>query len=272
MGRLEGKVSVITGAGSGIGAATARRFAAEGAAVVVTDLNGAAAQAVTESITEAGGRAFGMAVDVGEADQVKAMIDAALKTYGRIDVLHNNAANTNHNDAALDGSLLAFNEDIFHKAMNINVIAGVLASKHALPAMIEQGSGSIIFTSSSISLGADIRSFSYGSSKATVNWFVKAFAVNYGKFGIRCNGILPGIIETPAMSTWAAKVPGLWEGLESVQNAPRFGKPEDIAAAALFLASDEAAFVNGALLVVDGAMTCTIPFTNVVRDFTQSQS
>ncbi|MDB5424929.1 MAG: hypothetical protein JWQ29_2345 [Phenylobacterium sp.] len=270
MGRLEGKVAVVTAAGSGIGAATARRFAAEGAAVVVTDLDGDAALAVTQAIADAGGRALAMTVDVGDGDQVRAMIDATLQAFGRIDVLHNNAANTNHADAARDRSLLEFEPEIFHKAMDINVLGGVLASKHALPHMIAQGSGSIIFTSSSISLGGDIRSFSYGSSKATVNWFVKAFAVNYGKLGVRCNGILPGIIGTPSIMTWAQKTPGLWEGLNSVQNTPQFGTPEDIAAAALFLASDEAAFINGALLVADGGMTCTIPYTNVVRTFMEA--
>jgi NAD(P)-dependent dehydrogenase (short-subunit alcohol dehydrogenase family) len=267
MDRLKDKVAVVTGAGSGIGRATAKRFAGEGAAVVVTDVLVETAQSAVDEIERAGGRAIAMAVDVGDGEQVKAMIAGTLEAFGRIDVLHNNAANTSAADSARDRTLLDFDEDIFRKAMDINVLGGVLASKHALPHMIAQGSGSIIFTSSSISLGADIKSFSYGSSKAALNWFVKAFAVNYGKLGVRCNGLLPGIIETPPFMNWVVQTPGLYEGYRSVQNAPRFGTPEDVAAAALFLASDEAAFVNGVLLLVDGGMTCTIPFTNVSRDF-----
>jgi NAD(P)-dependent dehydrogenase (short-subunit alcohol dehydrogenase family) len=267
MDRLKGKVAVVTGAGSGIGRATAKRFAEEGAAVMAVDLNGDVVQAAVDEINKAGGRAAAFAANVGSRDQVKAMIDTTVEIFGGIDVLHNNAANTNLGDASRDVSLMDFNVEIFHKNMDVNVLGGVLASQYALPHMLAAGSGSIIFTSSSISLGGDIAQFSYGASKAAVNWFVKAFAVNYGKKGIRCNGILPGIIETPPFQNWAANTPGMYEGFRAVQNAPRFGDPEDIAAAALFLASDEAAFVNGALLLVDGGMTCTIPFTNVVRDF-----
>src|SRR3546814_220550 len=180
------------------------------------------------------------------------MIDTTISTFGKIDVLHNNAANTNLNDAAKDISLLDFNVDIFHKNMDINVLGGVLASQYALPHMLEAGKGSIIFTSSSISLGGDLAQFSYGSSKAAMNWFVKAFAVNFGKKGIRCNGILPGIIETPPFHGWAANTPGMYEAFQSVQNAPAFGTPDEVAAAALFLASDDASFVNGILMLVDG--------------------
>src|SRR3546814_11963706 len=113
------------------------------------------------------------------------MIDTTISTFGKIDVLHNNAANTNLNDAAKDISLLDFNVDIFHKNMDINVLGGVLASHYALPHMLEAGKGSIIFTSSSISLGGDLAQFSYGSSKAAMNWFVQAFAVNFGTKSLR---------------------------------------------------------------------------------------
>src|SRR3546814_7489307 len=123
------------------------------------------------------------------------MIETTRRTLGKKDGHRNKGANKKHNEAAKDISLLDFNVDIFHKNMDINVLGGVLASQYALPHMLEAGKGSIIFTSSSISLGGDLAQFSYGSSKAAMNWFVKAFAVNFGKKGIRCNGILPGIIE-----------------------------------------------------------------------------
>ncbi len=267
MDRLKDKVAVITGAGSGIGRATARRFAAEGARVVVADLFGDTAAAVAAEIKADGGEAIPLAIDVGSGEQVKLMIDTTIATYGKIDILHNNAANTNLQDAAKDVSLLDFNVELFHRNMDVNVLGGVLASQYALPHMIEAGRGSIIFTSSSISIGADIAQFSYGSSKAAINWFVKTLAVNFGKKGIRCNAILPGIIETPPFQNWASGTPGLYEAFQSVQNSPAFGTPEEVAAAALFLASDDASFVNGILMLVDGGMTCTIPFTNVVRNY-----
>src|SRR3546814_885061 len=121
MDRLKGKVAVVTGAGSGIGLATAKRFAAEGAKVVVADLNGETARGVVAEIESAGGEALALAIDVGSGEQVRSMIDTTISTFGKIDVLHNNAANTNLNDAAKDISLLDFNVDIFHKNMDINV-------------------------------------------------------------------------------------------------------------------------------------------------------
>ena len=264
MDRLKDKVACITGAGSGIGRASALRFAAEGAKVLVTDLRGEAAEAVAQEIRAAGGNAEAMAVDVGIEARVAQMIDGCLARFGRIDVLYNNAVNTAGGGKA-DKDFLAFDTERFFDIVRVNVLGGVWASKLAIPHMLEQGGGSILFTSSTSSLGGDVAQFSYGGSKAMLNWYVQTIAATFGKQGIRCNGILPGVILTPAMKSWAN--PAMTEAFLDLQNVPRLGEPEDIAALALFLASDEAAYINGALMRADGGMSCTVPHVQVVRKF-----
>lgn len=263
MDRLKGKVACITGAGSGIGRASALRFASEGARVLVTDLRGDAAQAVAAEIAAAGGGAEALAVDVGVEDQLRAMINATLTHFGRIDILFNNAVDTSGKGKA-DKDFLAFDAARFFEIVRVNVLGGVLASKFAIPHMLEQGGGAILFTSSGSSLGGDVAQFSYGASKAMVNWYVQTIAATFGKQGIRCNGILPGVVETPAMKSWASEA--MNAAFLDITNSPRLGQPEDIAALALFLASDEAAYVNGALMRADGGMSCTVPHVQVVRN------
>src|SRR3546814_11793372 len=146
MDRLKGKVAVVTGAGSGIGLATAKRFAAEGAKVVVADLNGETARGVVAEIESAGGEALALAIDVGSGEQVRSMIDTTTSTAGKIDVLHNNAANTNLNDATKDISMRDFNVDIFNKNMDINVLGVVLVSPYALRPILRPGKGAIPLT------------------------------------------------------------------------------------------------------------------------------
>ncbi|BAU75474.1 2,5-dichloro-2,5-cyclohexadiene-1,4-diol dehydrogenase [compost metagenome] len=264
MQRLEGKVAVLTGAGSGIGRATAWMFAEQGARVVVTDLHESAAETVAQSIAEAGGRAIALRVDVGVEDELRQMIASTLKAFGRIDVLFNNAVNKNP-ATVRDVDFLDFNEELFHANMRVNVLGGVLACKHALPQMLEQGGGSIIFTSSTSSIAGEVAQFSYGASKAALNWYVQSIAATFGKRGVRCNAILPGVIRTPAMESWANSA--MQAAFLDIQNVPRLGEPEDIAGMALYLASDESRYVNGALLRVDGGMSCTTPMVPVVRAY-----
>jgi NAD(P)-dependent dehydrogenase (short-subunit alcohol dehydrogenase family) len=263
MDRLKGKVACITGAGSGIGRASALRFASEGAKVLVTDLRNDTAQAVAAEIEAAGGTAQALAVDVGAEDQLRAMIERTLSSFGRIDILFNNAVDTSGKGKA-DKDFLAFDPARFFDVVRVNVLGGVLASKFAIPHMLGQGGGAILFTSSCSSLGGDVAQFSYGASKAMVNWYVQTIAATFGKRGIRCNGILPGVIETPAMKAWANEA--MNAAFLELQNGPRLGVPEDIAALALFLASDEAAYINGALMRADGGMSCAVPHVQVVRN------
>ncbi|QIB51457.1 MULTISPECIES: SDR family NAD(P)-dependent oxidoreductase [Pseudomonas] len=264
MNRLAGKVAVITGAGSGIGRASAIAFAAQGAKVVVTDLYADAADRVAHSITAAGNEATALKVDVGQEADLKQMIATAIETYGRIDILFNNAVNKNP-ETARDVDFINFNEELFHANMRVNVLGGVLACKHALPHMLEQASGSIIFTSSTSSIAGEVAQFSYGASKAALNWYVQTIAATFGKQGVRCNAILPGVIRTAALEGWANEE--MTRAFLDLQNVPQLGEPEDIANMALFLASDEARYVNGALMRVDGGMSCGTPMVPVVRAY-----
>jgi NAD(P)-dependent dehydrogenase (short-subunit alcohol dehydrogenase family) len=265
MDRLQGKAAVITGAGSGIGRASALRFASEGAAVAVTDIIEESAQAVAEEIRSAGGKAVGFRVDVAEEPALKAMVERTIAEFGRLDILFNNAVNTAAGKRKRDVDFLEFDQDVFHEIIQVNVLGGVLASKYAIPHMVERGSGCILFTSSTSSLGGDVAQFSYGASKAMVNWYVQTLATLYGKQGVRCNGIIPGVIETPAMKGWAN--PAMQAAFMALHNSPRLGLPEDIANLALFLASDEAAYINGSLHKCDGGITAPLPFAQLQRDF-----
>lgn len=265
MARLQDKVAVITGAGSGIGRASAEMFAQEGAVVVVTDLRREAAEETVAAITAAGGQAMGLAVDVGDESQLRQMIETTVEAYGRIDVLYNNALSNNPAMSARDRDFLQFDPDVFFNAMRINVLGGVLASKFAVPHMLSKGTGSIIFTSSTSSLGGDVTAYSYGPSKAALNWYVQSIAATFGKQGVRCNAILPGVIQTASQKAWSN--PTMDDAFLDIHNVPRLGLPDDIAAAALYLASDESRYTNGTLMRVDGGMSCTVPFVSVVRKF-----
>lgn len=263
MDRLKDKVAIITGSGSGIGRASARMFAAEGAIVVVADILGATAQDVAHEIEAAGGRALPVTVDVGDEDQLKAMVDTTMAEFGRIDVLFNNALFVSTEMAMRDTDFLKFDPEIFQANLRVNVLGAVIASKLAIPHMLAQGRGSIISTSSGSSLGGDITAYSYGSSKAALNWFVQSIAATYGKQGIRSNAILPGPTQTPSKIKWST--PDMDAAFMEVLNTPFIGEPEDIAAMAVFLASDESRYVNGQLYSVDGGQNCTVPFISVTR-------
>src|ERR1700742_1013988 len=153
MNRLQEKVCIITGAGSGIGRASAEMFGREGAVVVVTDIKSASAEEVAHGIVGAGGQAIALTVDVGEEDQLRRMIDTTIQTFGRIDALFNNALMTKPDSYMLDRDLLNYDPKVLYATLRVNVVGGVLASKHAIPHMLERGGGSIIFTSSGSSLG-----------------------------------------------------------------------------------------------------------------------
>ncbi|MFA7555732.1 MAG: SDR family oxidoreductase [Spongiibacteraceae bacterium] len=265
MGRINNKVAIITGGGSGIGRASALRFASEGATVVVADLNAETAQAVANEITAANGQALAMTIDVADEEQLQHMVTTTINTFGHLDVLFNNATNTDPVMSKKDSNFFTFDAEVFHHRMQTNVLGGVLAAKFAMPHMLERGDGCILFTSSSSSLHGEVAQFSYGATKAAVNWYVQSIAATFGKQGIRCNGIVPGVIRTPAMERWANEE--MKQAFLDIHNSPRLGLPDDIASMALFLASDEAVYINGSLFQVDGGINCSTPMVPVVRKY-----
>lgn len=262
MGRLEGKVAIITGAASGIGEATAERVAAEGARTVVADIDGDGARTVAEKIKAAGGEAFAVAVDLGDVASVRAMVDAAVAEYGGLDVLHNNAAATRV-AATQDLPIAEADPDVWDLTMRVNLRGTMVATQAAVPHLIARGGGSIINTASGSGLLGDLRNPAYGASKAGLINFTKYVATEFGKQGVRCNAVSPGFIVTAAKAQ-----PGREAVLELMLRhhlTPRLGRPEDVAALVVFLASDESSFITGENICVDGGMSAHQPFVADVR-------
>lgn len=250
MARLEGKVAIITGAGSGVGAATARRMADEGASVVVADINGSAAERVASKLASA----VVAEVDVSDEASVARMVATAVESFGGLDVLHNNATDSATN--ATDTDIVTLDMATFDRIVGVNLKGPVMGCKHAIPHMLERGGGSIVNTASiEAFVGRGVRA-GYGASKAGVVLLAKAVAAQYGARGIRCNAIAPGLVLTPAV---AGLTPEQLEASSKLYPMPRLCTPEDVANAVLFLASDEAAFVNGATLMVEGGATVYMP-------------
>jgi NAD(P)-dependent dehydrogenase (short-subunit alcohol dehydrogenase family) len=256
-GRLAGKVAIVTGAASGIGRATALLMAREGAAVVVADVNGAGAAAVAKEIEAAGGAALGQPADVAEEASVVAMVDAAVKRFGGLDVLHNNAAAVDPALMSRDGDVVDLDVGVLDRTLAVNLRGPMLGCKHAIPRMLARGGGAIVNTSSASGLVGDPVRTAYGVSKAGLDSLTRYVATQYGKRGIRCNSIAPGVVATPAL---AANVPPEMIAIyERSHLTPRLGRPEDIAAAVAFLASDDAAFITGQTISVDGGLLAHHP-------------
>ena len=252
---LTGKVAIVTGAAGGIGSATARRMAAAGAQVIVADVNTSALDEVVDGIVEAGGTAVGCAADVSDVESVRAMVAFAVSTYGGLHILHNNAAAAEA--VRRDYDVVDVDLSVWNEILSVNLTGPMLGCRFAIPEILSSGGGSIINTASVAGLRAEREHVTYGVSKAGLIHLTKHVAVRYGKQGIRCNAIAPGVVVTPKArlrqdESWMA-------GMARVHHSPRLGDPDDIAHVATFLASDAAAFVNGAVLTVDGAMTALLP-------------
>jgi NAD(P)-dependent dehydrogenase (short-subunit alcohol dehydrogenase family) len=253
LARLEGKVCLITGAGSGIGQASARLFAKEGALVVVADIDAKAAKATVAAIRKAGGEAAAEQVDVTDEADTVALVRRVVKRFKRVDVLFNNAGISGV------GDVLETTPDLFDRVMNVNVRGLFMMSRATVPQMIKQRSGSIINMSSCIAEIGLARRVSYAASKGAVLSMTKSMQVDLAQHGIRVNALLPGTILTPFVERYlkeSYKDPE--EGYASIrkrQLTSELGKPEDVAYAALYLASDESRFVMASGLVVDGGVT-----------------
>ena len=252
-GRLKGKVCLITGAGSGIGQATARLFAREGAQVVVADVDDRGARSTVASIRKSGGEAVAEHADVTNEQDTIALAAKVAKRFKRIDVLFNNAGISGV------GDVLETEPDLFDRVMRVNVRGVYLTSRAVVPYMIKQRSGSIINMSSCIAEIGLARRVSYAASKGAVLSMTKSMQVDLAQHGIRVNALLPGTILTPFVERYlkeSYKDPE--EGFASIrkrQLSSELGRPEDVASAALYLASDESKFVMASGLVVDGGVT-----------------
>ena len=250
-GRIAGKAAVVTGAGSGIGRATALRFAAEGAAVLVNDLDPEAAKRVVAEIEAAGGRARPAPGDVTRPATAEALADAALAAFGRLDVFHNNAG------GAMPTPIAETDPARWRRDLELNLDAVWFGTRAALRAMVPRRSGCILTTSSGAGLGAVHGLSAYGAAKAAVIALMRSVALEYGPLGIRANAICPGTMDTPQLRAWLDQQPGRDRFAAGIP-LRRLGFPEEIANAALFLASDEASYVTGAALVVDGGIAACL--------------
>jgi NAD(P)-dependent dehydrogenase (short-subunit alcohol dehydrogenase family) len=247
--RLSGKVSIVTGAGSGIGRASAIRFAEEGAFVTCVDLNEEAAR---ETANEIGEDAEAVGADVSDPAEVNRYTDGTVERWGRLDIVFNNAG------VNLPTVFHQASDQLIDRTLNVNVKGVMYGCRAAIPHMLRAGGGSIINTSSVNGLVAEPYLSVYAASKGAIIMLSKGIALDYAKQGIRCNAIAPGWVDTPINYAHAEMLGGLekvYATIDSFQPIGRPGEPREIANVALFLASDEASFVTGSVLVADGAMT-----------------
>jgi NAD(P)-dependent dehydrogenase (short-subunit alcohol dehydrogenase family) len=252
MGRLDGKVCVITGAGGGMGRDAAILFTEEGAQVCVADVNEAAAQETVGLCGE--GRAFATAVDVAQEDQVAAMMRATAERFGGIDVLYNNAGISPDDDA----SILDTSVEAWDRVQAVNTKGVFLCCKHGIPYLRERGGGSVINVASFVAIvGAATSQISYTASKGAVLSMSRELAVQFAREGIRVNALCPGPVETPLLLNIFGDNPAALERRRIHWPTGRLAKPREVVNGALFLASDESSYVNGATFLVDGGLTAS---------------
>jgi NAD(P)-dependent dehydrogenase (short-subunit alcohol dehydrogenase family) len=267
-GRVEGKVSIITGAASGIGRVTALTLAREGAKVVIADIDLEGGRRVADEIVAGGGEALAVKVDVGSEASVIALVEVVMDTFGALHVLHNNAAITSPAHQRRDGNLLELDVEVWDETMRIDLRGPMLGCKHAIPHLIESGGGSIVNTTSNSALAGDLTLNAYAAAKGGLNTLTLSVATAFGKQGIRCNAVSPAHIESPSL---AAVVPAeVVEMLRSQCLTPGLGSPQDVANMVLFLASEEAAFITGQILRVDGGALSHLAHVAQLRDSGQT--
>jgi meso-butanediol dehydrogenase/(S,S)-butanediol dehydrogenase/diacetyl reductase len=263
--RFQGKVAIVTGAASGLGEATAKRFAAEGASVVIADINEEGSRRVEGEIVAAGGRASACKTDVSIPDDVQAMVQHAAKTYGRLDILHNNAF------AMAQAPIAELSVEGWNLTIAVTLTAVFLGTKFAIPVMLQQGGGAIVNTASVAGFRGDIGRAAYNASKAAVINLTQTTAIEYSREGIRCNCVCPGAMLSPPLKAFMGisdggtqRPPGsmadqpdeavqmMRDRMTNAYPIGRFAELDEIANVVLFLASDEASYVTGAAFVADG--------------------
>jgi NAD(P)-dependent dehydrogenase (short-subunit alcohol dehydrogenase family) len=249
--RLDGKVAIVTGSGSGIGSAIAERFAQEGAAVVIAEIHADSGQKAAQAIRDAGGRSVFIPTDVSDEAQVKSMVEATLAQFGKIDVLCNNAAVLFFDREAPAHEL---SSEVWDRTMGVNLRGYWLTSKYVIPAMLRNKSGSVIHVASPTGMYGFARLTAYSASKGGVLGLMRAMAADYAPEGIRVNAIIPGTIDTP-MNAQEFSSPEARERYAVITPARRLGTPQDLAGMAAFLASNDSEYCVGGIFTVDGGLT-----------------
>lgn len=255
-GRLENKVGLITGAGRGIGRAVAQKFAAEGAAVVIAEIDPAMAQAATDELIAQGFRALAVPTDITKESQVESAVNQAVAHFGGLDILVNNAGKNFYYDAT------QMTEAQWDAAMNLDLKAAWMCCKYAIPAMLKRGEGSIVNIASVHARGTNRNFFPYAAAKSGLVGMTRSLALDYGLQNVRVNAICPGWVRTDLVQSWLDMQPdpsAAEAKVLSVQPLGRIGTPEEIANLVAFVASDEASFITGADLVIDGGLMVQIP-------------
>ena len=250
--RLDGKVTIITGGGSGMGRTAAELFAKEGARVVVADFSEASGEAAAAAVRAAGGQATFVKADVSNEADARGMVQHAVATYGRVDALYNNAGVM----PEADHSVIDTDVDTWDKVMAVNVRGVFLGCKYAIPQMLEQGSGSIINIASFVAiLGCSVPQDAYTASKGAVLALTRSLAVQFAGRGVRSNSISPGPVETPLLMEWLLADEAAKQLRLARNPSGRFGKPEEIVNVGIYLASDESKWTNGSNFVIDGGIS-----------------
>lgn len=252
MGRFDGKVAIVTGAASGIGAATLRRLAAEGAAVVCADINDAGGEAVVAEVAARGGRAAFHHCDVGALAEVEATVAFAVARFGGLDIMHNNAMWSG------GGWVAELDPDIWQRSLQIMLTGVFYGCRAAIPAMLKRGGGAIVNTASIEAFGGEMMASPYSTAKAGVVNFTRNVAIEYARKGIRANAICPGVVQTPLADLMLAFSKRTREELAALAPLGRLLRPEEIASVVAFLCSEDAAAITGAAIVVDGGLTAAL--------------